>query len=216
MGTQCLGLQLGHPVSGGHKYGDLVLQVGGLGVGLKIQPCKRVIVTKPQKGWPGPELGCRAIWWWWTNYYDSWDWTAWIEKEITTTSGRIDTGHLLRCIRIDSKVREFSVISLCTVIFRTLLTVNVVYRTSYSGVFVVYLNKTGTKTQIVLRLYQINETAFLNIRSFSVYFCEFLICENLLSSHPTYCNKFAGSISQWKFITLTAQYTTVEYSSQHF
>jgi hypothetical protein len=31
-----------------------------------------------------------------------------------------------------------------------------------------------------------------------------------------YCNKFAGSISQWKFITLTAQYTTVEYSSQLF
>jgi hypothetical protein len=31
-----------------------------------------------------------------------------------------------------------------------------------------------------------------------------------------YCNKFAGSISQWKFITLKAQYTTVEYSSQHF
>jgi hypothetical protein len=27
---------------------------------------------------------------------------------------------------------------------------------------------------------------------------------------------FAGSISQWKFITLKAQYTTVEYSSQHF
>jgi hypothetical protein len=31
-----------------------------------------------------------------------------------------------------------------------------------------------------------------------------------------YCNKFAGSISQWKFITLKAQYTPVEYSSQHF
>jgi hypothetical protein len=30
-----------------------------------------------------------------------------------------------------------------------------------------------------------------------------------------YCNKFAGSISRWKFITLKAQYTTVEYSSQH-
>jgi hypothetical protein len=32
----------------------------------------------------------------------------------------------------------------------------------------------------------------------------------------TYCNKFAGSISQWKFITLKAQYATVEYSSQLF
>jgi hypothetical protein len=28
----------------------------------------------------------------------------------------------------------------------------------------------------------------------------------------TYCNKFAGSISQWKFITLKAQYTTVDYN----
>jgi hypothetical protein len=27
-----------------------------------------------------------------------------------------------------------------------------------------------------------------------------------------YCNKFAGSISQWKFITLKAQYTTVDYN----
>jgi hypothetical protein len=27
-GTQCLGLYLGHPVPGGHKYGDLALQVG--------------------------------------------------------------------------------------------------------------------------------------------------------------------------------------------
>jgi hypothetical protein len=31
---------------------------------------------------------------------------------------------------------------------------------------------------------------------------------------PTYCNKFAGSISQWKFITLRVQYTTLDYSSQ--
>jgi hypothetical protein len=29
MGTQCLGVQLGHPVSRGHKYRRLVLQVGG-------------------------------------------------------------------------------------------------------------------------------------------------------------------------------------------
>jgi hypothetical protein len=26
--TQCLGIQLGHPVPGGYKYGDVVLQVG--------------------------------------------------------------------------------------------------------------------------------------------------------------------------------------------
>jgi hypothetical protein len=31
-----------------------------------------------------------------------------------------------------------------------------------------------------------------------------------------YCNKFAVSISQWKFITLTVQYTTLDYSSQLF
>jgi hypothetical protein len=29
-----------------------------------------------------------------------------------------------------------------------------------------------------------------------------------------YCNKFAGSISRWKFITLRVQYTTLDYSSQ--
>jgi hypothetical protein len=31
-----------------------------------------------------------------------------------------------------------------------------------------------------------------------------------------YCNKFAGSISRWKFITLRVQYTTLGYSSQLF
>jgi hypothetical protein len=29
-GTMCLGIKLGHPVPGGYKYGDLVLQVGGV------------------------------------------------------------------------------------------------------------------------------------------------------------------------------------------
>jgi hypothetical protein len=29
-GTQCLGVKLGHPVSGGNKYRDLALQVGGV------------------------------------------------------------------------------------------------------------------------------------------------------------------------------------------
>jgi hypothetical protein len=28
-GTQCLGVQLGHPVPGGYKYGDLARQTGG-------------------------------------------------------------------------------------------------------------------------------------------------------------------------------------------
>jgi hypothetical protein len=40
----------------------------GLGAGLTIQPCKKIIVTKPQKGRSVPELGCRAIWWWWWWY----------------------------------------------------------------------------------------------------------------------------------------------------
>jgi hypothetical protein len=31
-----------------------------------------------------------------------------------------------------------------------------------------------------------------------------------------YCNEFAGFYSQWKFITLNAQYTTLDYSSQLF
>jgi hypothetical protein len=29
-GTQCLGVQLGHPDAGGYKYGNLALQVGGV------------------------------------------------------------------------------------------------------------------------------------------------------------------------------------------
>jgi hypothetical protein len=29
-GTQCPGVQLGHPVAGGYKYWDLALQVGGV------------------------------------------------------------------------------------------------------------------------------------------------------------------------------------------
>jgi hypothetical protein len=29
-GTQCLGVQLGHPVPGGYKYGDMALHVGGV------------------------------------------------------------------------------------------------------------------------------------------------------------------------------------------
>jgi hypothetical protein len=29
-GTQCLEVNLGHPVRGGYKYGDLALEVGGV------------------------------------------------------------------------------------------------------------------------------------------------------------------------------------------
>jgi hypothetical protein len=34
----------------------------------------------------------------------------------------------------------------------------------------------------------------------------------LLDKRNIYCNEFAGSISQWKFITLKVQYTTVNYN----
>jgi hypothetical protein len=34
------------------------------------------------------------------------------------------------------------------------------------------------------------------------------ISQNMLK----YCNEFAGSISQWKFITLKTQYTTDNYN----
>jgi hypothetical protein len=43
-----------------------------------------------------------------------------------------------------------------------------------------------------------------------------MLCCVVLYYIILYCNKFAGSISQWKFITLKPQYTTVEYGSQHF
>jgi hypothetical protein len=33
----------------------------GLGAGLTIQPCKKVIVTKPPKGRPRPALGCMIM-----------------------------------------------------------------------------------------------------------------------------------------------------------
>jgi hypothetical protein len=38
----------------------------------------------------------------------------------------------------------------------------------------------------------------------------------LVMHPPIYCNEFAGSISQWKFITLKVQYTTPDYSPQLF
>jgi hypothetical protein len=53
-GTRCLGIQLGHPVTGGQKYRDLVLQVGGLDARLTTVICKKIIVTKSKEvktGW---------------------------------------------------------------------------------------------------------------------------------------------------------------------
>jgi hypothetical protein len=54
MGTQCLGVQLGHPVSGGHKYGDLVLQVGGWALDRQSSPVKRLLLRNPTRGGQGP------------------------------------------------------------------------------------------------------------------------------------------------------------------
>jgi hypothetical protein len=42
------GYNLAPPVSGGYKYRDLVLQVGGWGVGLTTPPHKKDIVKKPE------------------------------------------------------------------------------------------------------------------------------------------------------------------------
>jgi hypothetical protein len=42
------------------------------------------------------------------------------------------------------------------------------------------------------------------------------VCDSVVDWSCMYCNKFASSISQWKFITLKVRYTTVEYSSQLF
>jgi hypothetical protein len=43
----------------------------------------------------------------------------------------------------------------------------------------------------------------------------FIHCNTSIQAY-LYCNEFAGSISQWKFITLAVQYTTLDYSSQLF
>jgi hypothetical protein len=35
---------------------------------------------------------------------------------------------------------------------------------------------------------------------------------DMITFTSRYCNEFMGSISQWKFITLKVQYTTVDYN----
>jgi hypothetical protein len=40
---------MGHPVTGGHKYRDLVLQVGGLDTRLTTLLSKRIIVEKSKE-----------------------------------------------------------------------------------------------------------------------------------------------------------------------
>jgi hypothetical protein len=40
---------VGHPVTGGHKYRDLVLQVLGLDTSIKNLLCARIIVTKSKE-----------------------------------------------------------------------------------------------------------------------------------------------------------------------
>jgi hypothetical protein len=45
-----LGVQLGHTVSGGHKYRGIVFQVKGLGVGFRAPPCKNPVVRKSKEG----------------------------------------------------------------------------------------------------------------------------------------------------------------------
>jgi hypothetical protein len=45
-GTRCLG---GHPVSGGHKYRDLVIQVGGWTQGWRPCSVKKLLLRNPKK-----------------------------------------------------------------------------------------------------------------------------------------------------------------------
>jgi hypothetical protein len=58
MGTQCLVVQLGHPVSRGYKYGGLVLQVG-VGRGVDSLTPKKSCCREVQ-GRPRPITGCHA------------------------------------------------------------------------------------------------------------------------------------------------------------
>jgi hypothetical protein len=50
MGTQCLGGWLGHPVSGGHTYRGLVIEVGILAWSLQPNPHKNPVVRKSKEG----------------------------------------------------------------------------------------------------------------------------------------------------------------------
>jgi hypothetical protein len=56
--------------------------------------------------------------------------------------------------------------------------------------------------------FNIMRNIFLNMADFAEFSFSFVYFD--------YCNKFAGSISRWKFITLRVQYTTLDYSSQLF
>jgi hypothetical protein len=53
MGTQCLGVYLGHPVSGGSQIRRPDPPGWGLGVGLTAPPCKDPVVRESKEGY-GP------------------------------------------------------------------------------------------------------------------------------------------------------------------
>jgi hypothetical protein len=83
----------------------------------------------------------------------------------------------------------------------------------------------NTLWSISLLYLNITETWFLSVLNFRTVIkvrWEFLSIQKLTTSRWVcihdyyYCNKFAGSISRWKFITLQVQYTTLDYSSQLF
>jgi len=82
------------------------------------------------------------------------------------------------------------------------------------GGFCVNLNNMKTRRSILLAGETKNGKNF--VYKLFLHQKSFYVRAGLSKIPITYCNKFAGSISRWKFITLTVQYTTLDYSSQLF
>jgi hypothetical protein len=62
-GCQVPGVKLDRPVTGSHKYGGHVLQVGGWAWGWQPHPVQILLSGNPKKATAHKRLSCR--WWWW-------------------------------------------------------------------------------------------------------------------------------------------------------